>query len=402
VSPLRRLATALRVVLAATLVVVIGALPVRLVAHAFDPFAPYPGHTADYGIERSRAIRVALPAIAEQKEDVAIVLGSSGIGRAFVPAAFDGALASSGKRVVSYNLAQFMLQPETALATARFARSTFEERHKRIGIAIVGVSVPELARDSVRAAARAMPDQAFTFATADSLLERAHTDPAAAFDDALDLALFGNVRPARLKRWTDDWWAAHPVGCNSGMKQPGDTPEQYAELVIYCKELNRQFPKGVPPWNTATRGALDFGLPETRPMLEKVIALQNASAPATLPAPDPKAKAREDVDEAAILTTIAAVRELAPVSDRIFVLREVLNPAVLATFPAAQSAYWRNVAARIAREGGATLLDLNDGTLTPAEFGDRTHLNPIAAERFSRELASRVRPMVLREDHASR
>jgi hypothetical protein len=47
------------------------------------------------------------------------------------------------------------------------------------------------------------------------------------------------------------------------------------------------------------------------------------------------------------------------------------------------------------------LLDFNDGTFVPSDFGDKTHLHPLAAERFSALLAARVQSMV-QEDRASR
>ena len=411
-KPLRtRVAIALRTVAAAALVVLGGAVPVRLASAAFDPFEPYPGHTADYGVERSRAIRAALASIADRPEDVVIVLGSSGAARAFVPAVFDDALAIRGKRYVSFNLAQLLFQPDTALAMAKDLRRAFEARGKRIGITIFGVSVPELSRDSLRAARRRMPDQAFAFASGDVLSERAKNDPLGALGDGLELAAFGNVRPSRLGMWLEDWAAARPVGCNSGLKQPPDNAEAYAALVDYCSELHAAFPHGVPPWNPRSRGGLDFGLPATRPMLERYIAAQ-PPAPAwpTPPAPSaPSAKANaapptnpgDDIDEDAVRMLVAAVRELDAVSKKMFVLRDVLNPAILAALPPEQLARWRAVAERIAHEGDARLLDLNDGTVTAAEFGDRTHLNPLAAERFSTVLATRVRPLV-QENHASR
>jgi hypothetical protein len=400
-----RLAIALRTVAAAALVVLAGAVPVRLIGAALDPFQPYPGHTADYGVVRPRAIRAALPAIVDRPEEVAVVLGSSGVARAFVPQTFDDALARGGKRYASFNLAQVLFQPDTALAMAKDIRETYEERNKRIGITIFGVSVPDLARDSLRAAQRTMPDQSFTFASADVLEDRARTDPFGALGDGVELLLFGNTRPERVGLWLEDWTLGRPPGCNSGLKQPPEGAEANAALVSYCAELAKQFPRGVPPWNSKTRGGLDFGLPATRPMLERLVALQASAASSrslpTAPPPDPSRKIPDDMDEAAIRTLIAAVRELKAVSAATFVLRDILNPAVVASFPPAQVARWRAVAERIAREADAPLLDFNDGSVVASDFGDRTHLNPLAAERFSSLLAARVRPMV-QENHASR
>jgi lysophospholipase L1-like esterase len=98
---------------------------------------------------------------------------------------------------------------------------------------------------------------------------------------------------------------------------------------------------------------------------------------------------------------IAAVQELKAVSDETFVLRDIFNPAALAPLPPAQVARRRAVAERIARQGGAPLLDLNDGSVVASDFGDQTHLNPLAAERFSSLLAERLRPRG-QENHASR
>jgi hypothetical protein len=121
-----RFATALRTVSAAALVVFAGGALVRAIGAAFDPFQAYPGHTSDYGVARTRALRAALPGIADHPEKTVIVLGSSGLARAFVPAAFDAALDGGGERYVSFDMAQLLLQPETALAMARVIRSTYE------------------------------------------------------------------------------------------------------------------------------------------------------------------------------------------------------------------------------------------------------------------------------------
>jgi hypothetical protein len=398
------LPTALRTVIAAALVVLAGAGIVRLVGAAFDPFEPHPGHTADYGVERPVAIRAALPSIAERPEHVAIVLGSSGIGQAFVPDTFDAALSHAGKPYVSFNLAQLVFQPETALAMAKVIRHTFEARNKRSGMTLFAVSVPELTRDGLRTARRKMPAQAFAFANADVLEDRMRTDPLGALGDGLELALFGNVRPERLGAWTEDWIAARPPGCNSGLKQPPDGKAAYDALVDYCNELQTQFPRGVPPWNPRTRGGFDFGLPATRPMLERLVDLQPPPAP---PPPfsavrlDPSRKTPDDIDEGAVRMVIAALRELEAVSESTFVLRALVNPAVLASLPPDQVARWNAVAERIAHEADARLLDLNDGAFAPSDFGDGTHLNPLAAQRFSARLATRVRPLV-QESHASR
>jgi hypothetical protein len=390
---LARLATALRTVSAAALVVLGGGASVRAIGAAFDPFQAYPGHTSDYGVARTRALRAALPDIVNRPEKTVIVLGSSGLARAFVPAAFDAAL-DEGERYVSFNMAQLLLQPGTALAMARVIRSTYEARHKRLGVTILGISVPELARPAARAARAKMPDQAFTFTSAAGLAERAHESPLEAMTEALTFFVFGDVRPERIALWVEDWARARPPPCESGLKQPPDGEGAQAELDSFCSELGRQFPRGVPPWNRATRGGFDFGLPATRPMLERLVALQSASISAPLPPARGPIPERDDIDEDAAVTLIAAARELAAVSEHMFVLRDIMNPVLLAPLPSARLAQWRAVAERIAREGGAPLIDPNDGTFGPADFGDRTHLNPLAAERFSSLLAARVKPLL--------
>jgi hypothetical protein len=400
----RPLTTALRAVSAVALVLIVSAILVRTIATLFDPFRPYPGHVADYRIARSRAIRAALPDIADSGRKAVLVVGSSGLARAFVPATFDEALEGGHKRHTSFNLAQLLLQPETALAMAQVIRQTYEARHEHIGVTLFGISVPELTRGAVRAARRTMPDQAFTFATEERLEDRAHTDPLGALDDSLQLVLFGNVRPAQVGRWVKDWAAAGPPPCESGMKQPADSAEGQAALVDFCRELRAQFPHGVPAWNAATRGELDFGLPSTGPMLERLVELQRTPPPTALLHEAPRISAStvlDDIDEDAIRTMVAAMHELQAVSDHFFVLRDIMNPDLLKAQPPARLAQWRDVARRIAREGDAPLLDLNDGTFAASDFGDRTHLHPLAAERFSSALAARVRP-VLQEDRASR
>ena len=67
---LPRLATALRTVTAAALVVLASGALVRAIGAAFDPFQAYPGHTSDYGVARARAMRAALP-------DIAAVFGAA-------------------------------------------------------------------------------------------------------------------------------------------------------------------------------------------------------------------------------------------------------------------------------------------------------------------------------------
>jgi hypothetical protein len=403
VNALSRLSTALRTVAAAALVVLAGSLPVRWIESALNPFEPYPGHTAPHGIARSRAIRSLFPEIAGRDEKTVIVLGSSGVARAFVPSVFDAALAGGGKRYVSYNLAQMLLQPETSLAMAKVVRHAYAERHKRLAMAIFGISVPELNHDSVRAAQRNMPDQPFTFANWETLAEQMHTDPLGALSDGLFLLFFGNIRLERVRLWLDDWISARPVGCDSGLKQPPDGDDELAVLTDYCAELHRQFPVGLPPWNPTSRGALDFGLPATRPMLERLVEMQARDLPPQPQDAPARAGVVRDIDEESIRTLIAAVRELKSVSDVTFVLRDISNPALLAPVPAEQRAYWREVAERIAREGDAVLLDLNDGALAAADFLDRarTHVNPLAAERVSAVLAARVGPIV-QEHRASR
>jgi lysophospholipase L1-like esterase len=136
-------------------------------------------------------------------------------------------------------------------------------------------------------------------------------------------------------------------------------------------------------------------------MLERLVALQASSASSppdvTAPSGSPR-KVSDDIDGEAVSMLIDAVRELKSVSRETFVLRDILNPAAVSE---ESIAAWRALAERIAGAGGAPLLDLNDGTVAPSDFGDRTHLNPLAAERFSAILAARVRPMV-QQNHASR
>lgn len=395
-----RVAAALRILTAAALVVLASGALVRTIAATLDPFQAYPGHTSDYGVARTRAMRAALPDIVERPEKGVIVLGSSGLARAFVPPVFDAAVGDH-TRYVSYNLGQLLLQPETALAMARVIRDTYEARDKRLGMAIVGISVPELTRDALRAARRQMPDQSFAFSTTAGLLEQARTDPHGALRDALTLLVFGNVRPERLELWLEDWAHGRPGPCESGLKQPVEGAEAYAALVDYCSELQRQFPHGVPPWNPKTRGGFDFGLPATRPMLERLVALEPSSVYAPPPSPVPPRWSPDDIDEGAVRTLIAAVRELRAVSEHTIVVYEPMNPAVRAPLPEEQVGHWRSVARRIAREGDAALLDFDDGTFVPSDFGDRTHLHPLAAERFSALLAARLKSIV-QESRASR
>jgi hypothetical protein len=389
---------------AVALVLLTSAVVVRTLAARFDPFQPYPGHVADYRIARSRAIRAKLPDIADDPRKAVLVLGSSGLARAFVPAVFDDALEAGHKRHASFNLAQLLLQPETALAMGKMIRQTYEARHKHIGITLFGISVPELTRGALRAARRTMPDQDFTFATEEFLEARAHTDPLGALDDGLQLLLFGNVRPAQVGQWVEDWARAKSPPCESGMKQPPDGPEAQAALVDFCRELRAQFPRGVPAWDPRTRGGFDFGLPSTHPMLERLVELQETAAPLAAPfdaARTPTRPAPNDMDEDSIRAMIAAVHEIKAVTDHVFVLRDVMNPDLMNAESPARLAQWRDVARRIAREADAPLLDFNDGTFVPSDFGDRTHLHPLAAEQFSRILAARVQSAA-QEDRASR
>lgn len=397
-----RLATARRTLAATALVVVGSAALVRTAATVFDPFRPYPGHPADYGIARARAIRAAIDDIADRPEETVLVLGSSGVGRAFVPAVFDHAMGGTPGRYVSFNLAQPLLQPETALAMATSIRQTYDEVHKRVGITIFGISVPELKRGSLGAARRWIPDQAFAFSSADVLYDRARDDLRGALGDGFELALFGNVRPAQVGRWIEDSISAVPPPCESGMTQPPVGEAAQTTLGAFCRELHGRFPRGLPAWNPETRGAYDFGLPATRPMLARLVELQ-ASAPSSHPE-DSRRRALtdpNDVDEEAVRTMIEAVRELKAVTQHTFVLRDILNPALLLPVSAVELAHWRTIAERIARETEVPLLDFNDGTFLASDFGDRTHLNPLAAERFSSLLATRVQP-ILQAERASR
>jgi hypothetical protein len=398
----RPVATALRTVLTVALVLMTSGVVVRSIASLFDPFQPYPGHVADYRIARSRAIRAALPDIADEPRKAVLVLGSSGLARAFVPSVFDDALEGPRKRYGSFNLAQLLLQPETALAMAKLIRQAYEARNKHVGITIFGISVPEMTRGAVLTARRVMPDQDYTFATEELLAQRAHDDPVAAVDDGLELLLFGNVRPPQVGRWVEDWAAGAPPPCESGMKQPPDSRDGYAALVDYCRELRAQFPRGIPAWDMATRGGFDFGLPVTRPMLERLIESQAAPPPAaTLDGGRVANTVPGDIDEDSVRTMIAAARELKAVSDHLFVLRDVMNPDIATAQSPERRAQWRDIAARIAREVDAPLLEFNDGTFPASDFGDRTHLHPLAAERFSSLLAARVQSVAL-DDRASR
>jgi hypothetical protein len=388
------LATALRTVSAAALVVLGGGASVRAIGAAFDPFQAYPGHTSDYGVARTRAMRAALPDTLDRPEKTAVVLGSSGLARAFVPAAFDAALDAGGERYVSFNMAQLLLQPGTALAMARVIRGAYEARHKRLGLAIFGISVPELTRAAARAARDKLPDQAFAFTNVAGLEERARSRPLEAMMDGLTFLVFGDVRPERVGLWLEDRVRGRPSPCESGVKQPPEGEEAQHDLSAFCAELTRQFPIDVPPWNPATRGAFDFGLPATRPMLERLVALQAAAISTPPPPPRGPVPERDDIDEDAVVTMIRAVRELVAVSDRTVVLRDLMNPLLLAPLPPARLTQWRGVAERIAREGGAPLIDPNDGAFGPADFGDRTHLHPLSALRFSSLLAERLKPLL--------
>jgi hypothetical protein len=390
--------------LATALVVAASGVLVRTIGAALDPFQQYPGHTADYGVERTRAIRAALPGIVDRPEKTVIVLGSSGLARAFVPSVFDAALDRGTAHHASFYVAQLLLQPETALAMAEVIRDGYAARDKRLWITIFGISVPELTRDALRAARHRMPDQAFAFESAAGLKARAGTNPLGAFGDGFQLLVYGNVRPSRIGLWIEDWMAARPAPCESGLKQPQTGEAAQAALDVFCNELHKQFPRGVPPWNPNTRGGIDFGLPLTRDSLERLIEVQPSSASSpgvTLAAQSTSQRAPDNIDADAVRMLIAAVRELGTVSDRVFVLRDVMNPDLLTPIPPAQLVQWREVAERIAREGGARLLDFNDGTFVPCDFGDRTHLHPIAAERFSSLLAARIQS-TLEEHRASR
>jgi hypothetical protein len=239
-----------------------------------------------------------------------------------------------------------------------------------------------------------MRDQAFAFTNAAGLSDRARTRPLEAMTDGLTFAVFGDVRPERVGLWLEDWARARPSPCESGVKQPPDGAEAQAMLDAFCSELRRQLPRGVPPWNPATRGGFDFGLPATRPLLERLVALQSESISAPLPPPSGRIPERDDIDEDAVVALIAAARELTAVSEHTFVLRDLMNPVLLAPLPPARLAQWRGVAERIARACDAPLIDPNDGAFGPADFGDRTHLHPLAAERFSSLLAARLRPFL--------
>jgi hypothetical protein len=390
--------TALRTVAAAALLVAGSGALVRAVTAAFDPFREYPGHTSAYGAARARAIRAALTDIAARPERQVLVLGGSGVARAFVPSAFDAAFASGEATYQSYNLGQILLQPETALAMSKVIRRSFTERGKRVGITIFGISVPELARGSLNAARLAVPDQAFAFTNADTLRTQARVDAWGALRDGLGYLVYGNVRPSRVALWIDDWITDRPPPCESGFKQPPEGEDAKRAFLAYCEELRREHPRGVPPWNPRTRGGFDFGLPTTRPMLERLVDRNPPAPPA--PSTTPLA-AFVDIDENGLRSLIAAVRELRAVSERTFVLRDIINPAQAATISPALLHAWRQAAERIAYEGGADLLDFNDGTFAPADFGDRTHLHPMAAERFSALLADRVK-VAADEDRAAR
>src|SRR5262249_11722516 len=159
--------------------------------------------------------------------------------------------------------------------------------------------------------------------------ELARTRPREAMTDALTFPVFGDMRPERVGLWVEDWARGRPSPCESGLKQPPEGEEARAGLTSFCAELRRQFPRGVPPWNLATRGGFDFGLPATRPVIERLVALQSDSISAPLPPPSGPIPERDDIDEDAVLTLIAAVRELWAVSDHVFVLRDLMNPVLL-------------------------------------------------------------------------
>jgi hypothetical protein len=397
-SGLRRIATALRPVAAAALVVAGSGALVRAATAAFDPFRAYPGHTSAYGAARARAIRAVLTDIAARPGKQVLVLGGSGVARAFVPSAFDAAFAGGEAAYESYNLGQILLQPETALAMSKVIRRAYTERGKRVGMTIFGISVPELARGSLNAARQAVPDQAYAFTNVDTLRAQAHVDSWGALSDGLSYLLYGNVRPSRVGMWIDDWITDRAPPCESGFKQPPDGEDAKQAFQAYCEELRREHPRGVPPWNPQTHGGFDFGLPTTRPMLERLVDRKPAAPPAPSSAP---LASFVDIDENGLRSLIAAVRELKAVSVRVFVLCDIINPAQAATISPTLLHAWRQAAERIAYEGGAVLLDFNDGTFAPADFGDRTHLHPMAAERFSALLADRVKAAA-DEDRAAR
>ena len=192
--------------------------------------------------------------------------------------------------------------------------------------------------------------------------------------------------------------------CESGMMQPPSDKATEAVLVAFCRELRVQFPRGLPAWNPGTRGAYDFGLPATRPLVAQIIELQAGS-----PSPPPNAshnaapKDPNDIDEQAVHTMAAAVQELRAVSRHMFVLRDILNPALL--LPVSQrssptGAMWPN--GSLARTTSPCSISTTARSCA-SDFGDRTHLHPLAAERFSSLLAARMRPVVQEtDDRASR
>ena len=110
------------------------AVLVRAVAAAFNPFLPYPGHPADYGIARSRAIRAALPGdrAGSRRRRSSSSVAPEWVARSSRRCS-TRCVGNSRGRLVSFNLAQPLLQPETALAMAKSIRETYEAEQAASG-----------------------------------------------------------------------------------------------------------------------------------------------------------------------------------------------------------------------------------------------------------------------------
>ena len=280
---------------------------------------------------------------------------------------------------------------------AKAIRRSYEARHKRLGIDDLRRLGPRAdARVACRPARRGMPDQAFVFASGDVLSSRAHADPLGVIGDGLELLSSATSVPRRSGAGWKTGSRAGPPACESGMQQPPEA-RRPRHQATFCAELHTPVSARRPRVEPENARRFRLRPPATRPTLTRLIELQASVAP-TPPLPDaahgPALKDPNDIDEDAVRTMVAAVQELKAVTGHTFVLRDIMNPALLEPLPAEELAHWRAVAERIARESDATLLDLNDGTFVASDFGDRTHLHPLAAERFSSLLAARVRPMV--------
>ena len=349
-------------------------------------------------------------------QEAVLVLGSSGLGRAFVPVAFDDALDNGRGRFVSYNLAQPLLQPETALAMAKPIRQTLRGRACGIGITIFGISVPELKRGAVGAARRGCPIRRSSSRAPETLYDRARDDLPRRLADGLQLALFGNVRPragrslARRLAFGDS--SALRVRHDAATGGPGRSGRARGLLPGAACPVSRA---ACPPGTWARAARIDFGLPATRPMLERLATLQTFSPspprtrsvagqlafPATRGRAQPNANDPNDIDEDAVRTMAAAVQELkARQSSHVCPPRHPEPGAPPARVPA-ELAHWRDVAGRIARAERRPLLDFNDGTFVPLILAIERTCTPWRPSASRSLLAARMRPLV-QDDRASR